>query len=122
MPGLRSLPPPLLSLPTAPFLKGDTIKGASHRGRSRAIPKHVQARAAQDEQEERQVHKLARSHHAPADWKFHAQMVVESWAGKTPNEIAPTLHCHPKTVRIHLARFNAEGISGLSTFTRPFWK
>ena len=77
------------------------------------MPKHVQTRAAQDEQEERQVRKLARSHHAPADWKVHAQMVVESWAGKTPQEIAATLDCHPKTVRIHLARFNAEGISGL---------
>lgn len=77
------------------------------------MPKHVQARAAQDEQEECQVRKLARSHHAPADWKWHAQMVVESWAGKTPQEIATTLDCHPKTVRIHLARFKAEGISGL---------
>lgn len=77
------------------------------------MPKHVQARTAQDEQEERQVRKLARSHHAPADWKFHAQMILESWAGKTPNEIAAELHCHPKTVRVHLARFNAEGISGL---------
>ena len=77
------------------------------------MPKRVQARAAQDEQEERQVRKLARSHHAPADWKFHAQMVIESWAGKTPKEIAAELECHPKTVRIHLTRFNAEGISGL---------
>jgi transposase len=77
------------------------------------MPKHMQARAAPDEREERQVRKLARSHHAPADWKFHAQMVVESWAGKTPKEIAIELDCHPKTVRIHLARFNAEGISGL---------
>ena len=47
------------------------------------MPKHVKARTAQDEQEERQIRKLARSHHTPADWKFHAQMVVESWAGKT---------------------------------------
>ena len=77
------------------------------------MPKHVQARAAQDEQEEHQVRKLARSHHAPADWKVHAQMVVESWAGKTPNEIATELKCHPKTVRRHLARFNRQGISGL---------
>ncbi|GHO86305.1 helix-turn-helix domain-containing protein [Dictyobacter formicarum] len=77
------------------------------------MPKHVQARTAQDAQEERQVRKLARSHHAPADWKFHAQMVVESWAGKTPQEIAQTLDCHPRTICIHLARFNAEGINGL---------
>jgi transposase len=77
------------------------------------MPKHVKARAAQDEQEEKQVRKLAKSLHAPADWKFHAQMVVESWAGKTPDEIATELGCHPQTVRIHLARFTAEGIAGL---------
>ena len=90
-----------------------SLKGESQRGRSSTMPKRIQARAAQDEQEESQVRKLARSHHAPADWKIHAQMVIESWAGKTPNEIAAKLKCHPKTVRIHLARFNSEGISGL---------
>ena len=36
------------------------------------LPKHVKARAAQDEREERAVRKLARSHHAPADWIWHA--------------------------------------------------
>lgn len=77
------------------------------------MPKHLQGRPAEDEREERQVRRLAGSHHAPADWKFHAQMVVESWAGKTPQEIATTLSCHPRTVRIHLNRFNAEGINGL---------
>ena len=77
------------------------------------MPKQLKARAAQDEREERQVRKLAGSHHAPADWKFHAQMVMESWAGKTPQEIASTLSCHPRTVRIHLNRFNTEGINGL---------
>jgi hypothetical protein len=41
------------------------------------------------------------------------RLVGESWAGKTPEELAATLHFHPKTVRIHLVRFNAEGISGL---------
>jgi hypothetical protein len=40
-------------------------------------------------------------------------MVIESWAGKTPKEIALTLECHPKTVRTHLRRFNAQGIEGL---------
>jgi len=74
------------------------------------MPKQVKARAAQDEQEERTVRKLANSHHAPADWKMHARMVIESWAGKTPNDIAAELDCHPQTVRIHLARFNAEGV------------
>ena len=40
------------------------------RGRRRTeMPKQVKARAAQDPQEERQVRKLAWSHHAPADWK-----------------------------------------------------
>jgi transposase len=77
------------------------------------MPKHVKARAAQDPQEERQVRKLAKSFHAPADWKVHAQMVLLSWTGKTPNEIATELSCHPQTVRIHLKRFNAEGIAGL---------
>lgn len=77
------------------------------------MPKQVKARAAQDVQEERKVQKLAGSHHAPADWKFHAQMVLLSWTGKTPNEIAAELSCHPQTVRIHLKRFNAEGIAGL---------
>jgi len=77
------------------------------------MPKQLKARAAQDEREERQVRKLAGSHHAPADWKVHAQMVVESWAGKTPQEIATTLSCHPRTVRIHLNRFNGQGVDGL---------
>ena len=77
------------------------------------MPKQVEARAAQDTQEEHKVRKLAGSLHAPADWKFHAQMVVLSWVGKTPNEIAAELGCHPQTVRIHLRRFNAEGIAGL---------
>lgn len=45
-------------------------------------------------------------------------MVVESWASKTPNEIATELKCHPKTVRIHLALFNSEGISGLGMGSR----
>ena len=49
----------------------------------------------------------------PLTGAFHAQMVVESWAGETPDEIAAELHCHPQTVRIHLAHFNAEGIGGL---------
>ena len=77
------------------------------------MPKQVKARAAQETQEEHQVRKLAKSHHAPADWKFHAPMVVESWAGKTPDELATELGCHPQTVRIHLKRFNAEGVAAL---------
>lgn len=37
------------------------------------MTRRVSARVAQDEREERQVRKLAGSHHAPADWKFHAK-------------------------------------------------
>ncbi len=74
------------------------------------MPRQVKARAAQDTQEERLVRRLA---DAPADWKLHAQMVVESWAGKTPNEVAAELGCHPQTVRIHLKRFTLEGVAGL---------
>jgi transposase len=77
------------------------------------MPKQVKARAAQDEREERAVRKLARSQHAPADWIGHARMVVESWAGKTPDQIAAELHCHPQSVRLHVARFNHQGIEGL---------
>jgi len=77
------------------------------------MPKQVKARAPQDEREERAVRKLAPSHHAPADWIWHARMVVESWAGKTPNQIATDLQCHPQTVRLHVARFNQQGIEGL---------
>jgi predicted ArsR family transcriptional regulator len=65
------------------------------------------------------VRKLANSHHAPADWQWHAQMVLESWAGKAPNEIAAELDCHAQTVRIHLARFNADGVDGLVASVPP---
>src|SRR5437773_1523319 len=77
------------------------------------MPKQLKARAAQDTQEERLVRRLAGSYHAPADWKLHAQMVRLSWAGKTPNEVAAELGCHPQTVRIHLKRFTLEGVAGL---------
>jgi len=63
------------------------------------MPKQVKARAAQDTQEERQVRRLAGSHHAPADWKVHAQMVLLSWAGKTPNETAAELRMRPGSGR-----------------------
>ena len=62
------------------------------------MPKQIKARAPQEEREERAVRKLARSHHAPADWIWHARMVVESWAGKTPDQIAQEMQCHPQTV------------------------
>jgi len=42
------------------------------------MPKQVKARTAQDTQEERLMRKLAGRHHAPADWKLHAKMVLLS--------------------------------------------
>ncbi len=41
------------------------------------------------------------------------RLVLLSWAGKRPNEIATELGCHPQTVRIHLKRFTREGVAGL---------
>lgn len=77
------------------------------------MPKILQARAAQDEREERQVRKVAASRHGPADWILHAQMVVRSWDGEQVEAIARALHCSPQTVRRRLHRFDAEGIEGL---------
>ncbi len=61
----------------------------------------------------RQVHKLATSRHAPADWMWHAQMVVASWAGQRTTQIASAMHCHPQTVRERLQAFNERGLEGL---------
>src|SRR6266851_829013 len=82
-------------------------------GRSQEMPKHVKARAAQDEQEERMVRKLANSDHAPADWKWLAQMVLLSWVGKVPNEISAELDClrnvaHPPDAH------HCRGVAGLA--------
>jgi transposase len=77
------------------------------------MPKILQARAAQDEREERQVRKVAASRHGPADWIVHAQMVVRNWDGEPVEAIARALHCSPQTVRRRLHRFDAEGIEGL---------
>ncbi len=38
-------------------------------------------------------------------------MVVESWAGKTPDPIAAQLHCHPQTIRMHVAHFTQQDTS-----------
>ena len=78
------------------------------------MPKLVFARPAANERETRQVHQLAHSRHAPADWIFRARIILRSWAGQRTTTIAAELHCHPQTVRERIARFNAEGIDGLS--------
>src|SRR6266849_1811415 len=81
--------------------------------RSKQMPKILRVRAAQDEQEERQVRKLAASRHGPADWIIHARMVARSWDGERVEAIAKELQCSPQTVRRRLHRFDAEGIEGL---------
>ena len=81
--------------------------------RREEMPKILRTRVAQDEQEERQVRKLAASRHGPADWIIHARMVVLSWEGKRVETIAKELQCSAQTVRRRLHRFAAEGIEGL---------
>jgi len=77
------------------------------------MPKLLAARPPLDPAEERQVRRLARSRHAPADWVWHAQMVARSWDGARTRAIAEELGCHPQTVRERLLAFNARGLDGL---------
>lgn len=77
------------------------------------MPKHLAARPAVDGTEEGQVRKLAHSVHAPADWIFHAKIIVCSWGGLPTRQIAAELGCHPETIRHRLHTFNAYGLDGL---------
>jgi len=77
------------------------------------MPKHLAARPALNEAEARQVCKLAQSTHAPADWIFHAKLVVRSWQGQRTHQIAEVLGCNPQTVRERLHAFNDRGVDGL---------
>jgi len=77
------------------------------------MPTHLTARPPLDAVEERQVRKLARSAHAPADWIFHAKLIVRSWDGLRTRQIAEELGCHPQTVRERLHAFNERGLDGL---------
>ena len=77
------------------------------------MPKLLRARPPLDDQEERQVRKLAGSRHAPGDWIRRARMVARSWDGLRTSAIAAELGCHRETVRERLTRFNAEGLDGL---------
>jgi transposase len=77
------------------------------------MPKHLAARPALDETEARQVRKLTQSAHAPADWIFHAKLVVRSWDGLRTRQIAEELGCNPQTVRERLQAFNERGLDGL---------
>lgn len=76
------------------------------------MPKLLFARPARDAAEDHQVRKLARSRHAPADWRLRAQMILQSWNGLRTTAIAADLCCHPQTVRERIFRFNAEGLDG----------
>jgi transposase len=77
------------------------------------MPKLLRARPPRDDQEERQVRKLAGSRHAPGDWIRRARMIARSWDGLRTTAIAQELGCHQETVRERLTRFNAEGLDGL---------
>lgn len=77
------------------------------------MPKLLYARTPEAAEEERKIHKLAGSRHAPGDWIFRARIIALSWKGLRTAKIAEELGSHPKTVRKRLHRFNAEGIEGL---------
>ena len=83
------------------------------------MPKLLTARAPEDANEERKVHTLAGSRHAPGDWIFRARIDSLSWKGLRTARIAEELGYHPKTVRKRLHRFNAEGIDGLGAGRKP---
>jgi transposase len=101
---------------SAPFLKYGMHKLAAEPPNGEGevnVPKLLYARTPEDAEEERKIHKLSRSRHAPADWIFRARIISLSWRGLRTAEIAEELGCHPKTVRKRLHRFNALGIDGL---------
>ena len=77
------------------------------------MPKLLAARPPLDTAEDYQVRRLARSHHAPADWVWHARMIVRSWDGLRTRAIAEELGCHPQTVRERFPAFNEGGLDGL---------
>ncbi len=83
------------------------------------MPKILRARAAQDEQEERQIRKLATSRQGPADWIERARIILLSWEGLQVDAIAAELRCCAKTVRVQLKRFNEQGLDGLGDRPRP---
>jgi transposase len=83
------------------------------------MPKLITAREPQDAREERRVRRLARSRLGPRDCVLRARMVALSWDGQRVPDIAAALACHPKTVRVRLARFDAAGIDGLRDQPRP---
>ena len=83
------------------------------------MPKILRVRVPADEKEERRVRKMAASRHGPADWIFHAQIVIRSWDGERVEAIARQLGCSDQTVRRRLHRFDEEGIEGLGDRAKP---
>ncbi|HEX9413021.1 MAG TPA: helix-turn-helix domain-containing protein [Ktedonobacterales bacterium] len=77
------------------------------------MPKRLQARPALDAREAHQVRKLATSTHAPADWIFHAKMIVRSWDGARTSTIAAELGCNCQSVRERFHAFSERGLDGL---------
>jgi transposase len=83
------------------------------------MPKILRVRAPQGEKEECWVRKMAASRHGPADWIFHARMVIRSWDGEQVESIAQALGCSAQTVRRRLHRFDEQGIEGLGDRPKP---
>jgi transposase len=77
------------------------------------MPKLLHARPALEGREAHQVRKLATSTHAPADWIFHAKLIVRSWEGARTATIATELRCHVQTVRERIQAFNERSLDGL---------
>ena len=77
------------------------------------MPKLLRARLPLDETEHRLVRKLATSRHAPADWVWHAKMIVRSWEGARTSTIAAEVGSHMQTVRERIQAFNERGVDGL---------
>lgn len=77
------------------------------------MPRLIFASSPQDQAEERQIHKLARSRHGPAHLILRARIILASWRGQRTTAIADSLSCHPQTVRKHITRFNLQGLAGL---------
>jgi hypothetical protein len=68
------------------------------------MPTLLAARPPLDAAEAHQMRRVARSHHAPADWVLHARMLARSWDGLHTRVLAEALDGHPQTVR---ERFHA---------------
>src|SRR5260370_10734305 len=77
------------------------------------LPTLLAARPPLDTAEDCQVRRLACSKHAPADWVWHARMIVRSWDGLRTRAIAKERGFHPQTVRERFHAFNEGGLDGL---------